>query len=77
MNGGPFNQILKKRCKATIYSKMKTNTQVTMALLIRFALSFLWFVVECSQNGHFHGQLGEQQLQSLLVLHKLSLFSFM
>jgi hypothetical protein len=37
---------------------MKLDALVTMPLLIRFALSFLWFVVECGQKGHCHGQLG-------------------
>jgi hypothetical protein len=39
---------------------MKLNTLVTIVLLIRFALSVLWFVVECGQKkGHCHGQLDE------------------
>jgi hypothetical protein len=48
---------------------MKLDTLVHMVLLIRFALSFLWFVVGCGQKGHCHGQLDERRLQFLLVVH--------
>jgi hypothetical protein len=40
---------------------MKLKTVVAMALVInRFALLFLWFVVEYGQKGRCHGQLDEQ-----------------
>jgi hypothetical protein len=42
---------------------MKLETVVAMALINRFALSFLWFVVEYGQKGHCHGQLDERQPQ--------------
>jgi hypothetical protein len=38
---------------------MKLNTIVAMVLMSRFALSFLWFVVEYGQKGYCHGQLDE------------------
>jgi hypothetical protein len=47
-----------------------------MVLLLRLALSFFWFAVECGQMGHRHGELDEQQLQCSLVVHKLHAFSF-
>jgi hypothetical protein len=52
---------------------MKSKTIVAMmALINRFALSFLWFVVEYGQKGHRHaGQLDERGLSSFLVVHKL------
>ncbi len=49
---------------------------VTIVILIRFALLVLWFVVEYGQKGHCHGQLDEQRLQFLLVVHKLRVFLF-
>jgi hypothetical protein len=49
---------------------IKFETIVAMALTNRFALSFLWFVVQYGQKGHCHGQLDERRL-SLLVVHKL------
>jgi hypothetical protein len=43
---------------------MKLDTIVAIVILIRFALSVLWSVVECGQNkGHCHGQFDEQRLQ--------------
>jgi hypothetical protein len=42
---------------------MKLETVVAMALINRFALSFLWFVVEYGQKGHCHGQLDERRPQ--------------
>jgi hypothetical protein len=50
---------------------MKLETIVAMALINRFALSFLWFVVEDGQKGHCRGQLNELQLSSFLVVYKL------
>jgi hypothetical protein len=38
---------------------MKVEPVVAMALINRFVLSFLWFVVEYGQKGHCHGQLDE------------------
>jgi hypothetical protein len=55
---------------------MKLNKLITIDLSIRFTLSVLWFVVECDQKGHCHGQLDEGQLQFLLVVHKLVCFLF-
>jgi hypothetical protein len=55
---------------------MKLDTIVAIVILIRFALSLLWFVVECGQKGHCHGQLDEQRLQFLLVVHKFLVFLF-
>jgi hypothetical protein len=45
---------------------MKLDTIVAIVILIRFSLSFLWFVVEFGQKGHCHGQLDERRLQFLL-----------
>jgi hypothetical protein len=42
---------------------MKLDKIVAIGISIRFALSVLWFVVECSQKGHCHGQLDERLLQ--------------
>jgi hypothetical protein len=50
---------------------MKLKKIVAMALPNRFALSFLWFAVEYGQKGNCHGQLDEQGLSLLLVVHKL------
>jgi hypothetical protein len=55
---------------------MKLDTIVAVVILIRFALSVLWFVVECGQKGHCHGQLDERRLQFLLVVHKFCVFLF-
>jgi hypothetical protein len=56
---------------------MKLDKLVTIVLFIRFALSVLWFVVECGQKGHCHGHLDERRLQFLLVVHhKLRVFLF-
>jgi hypothetical protein len=48
---------------------MKLETIVAMALMNRFALSFLWFVVEYGQKGHCHGQFDERRLSSFIVVH--------
>ena len=50
---------------------MNLNTIVAMVQINRFASSFLWFVVEYDQEDHCHGQLDEQRLSFLLVVHKL------
>ncbi len=55
---------------------MKLDTLVTIVISISFALLVLWFVVECGQKGHCHGQLDERRLQFLLVVHKLRVFLF-
>jgi hypothetical protein len=73
---GHFQPNPKKRDTRQQSIEMKLDTLVTIVLLIRFALSVLWFVVECGQKGHCHGQLDEQQLQFLLFVHKLQGFSF-
>jgi hypothetical protein len=49
------------------FTVMEHDKLVAMILLIRFALSFLWFVVECGQKGHCHGQLDEPQLPFYLL----------
>jgi hypothetical protein len=36
---------------------MKLKTIIARALINRFALLFLWFVVEHGQKGYCHGQL--------------------
>jgi hypothetical protein len=59
-HGGPFSTKSKKRDTRQQSTVMKLNTLVTMVLLIRFTLSFLWFAVECGQKGHRHGQLDER-----------------
>jgi hypothetical protein len=55
---------------------MKLDTIVAIVILIRFALSVLWFAVECGQKGQCHGQLDERRLQFLLGLHKFRVFLF-
>jgi hypothetical protein len=45
----------------------KLGTIVDAALIKRFVLSFLWFVVEYGQNDHCHGQLDERWLSFLLL----------
>ena len=55
---------------------MKLNKVVTVVIIIRFALPVLWFVVECGQNGHCHGELDERRQQFLLGLHKFPVFLF-
>ncbi len=55
---------------------MKLEMVVATALINRFTLSVLWFVVEYGQKGHCHGQLDERRLQFLLVAHKLRVFLF-
>jgi hypothetical protein len=50
---------------------MKLKTVVAMALINRFALAFLLFVVEYGKKGRCHGQLVEWQLSFLLLVHKL------
>jgi hypothetical protein len=55
---------------------MKLDTIVAVVILIRFAMSVLWFVLECGQKGHCRGQLDERQLQLLLVVHKFCVFLF-
>ena len=47
----PFTQHFRKKC-----------TSNYMVILIRFALTFLWFVVECGQKGHGRGQLDERAI---------------
>jgi hypothetical protein len=59
---------------AIVNVKLDTLVVAMVLLKIRFAFSFLWFVVECDLKGHCHGQLDEQQLQFLLVVHKLVCF---
>jgi hypothetical protein len=46
---------------------MKLKTLVTEVLLSRFALSVLWFVLECGQKGHSNGQLDEQWLAAVFT----------
>jgi hypothetical protein len=48
---------------------MKPDTIVAIVILIRYALSVLWFVVEFGQKGHCHGQLDERRMQFLLGSH--------
>jgi hypothetical protein len=56
---------------------VKLTKLITVVTLIRFALPVLWFVVECGQKGHCHGQFDERRLQFLLVVvHKLCVFLF-
>jgi hypothetical protein len=56
---------------------MKLDTIVAIVILIRFALSVLWFGVKCGKKGHCHGQLDERRLQLLLGLHnKFCVFLF-
>jgi hypothetical protein len=50
---------------------MKLKTIVATALINRFALSFLWFVVAYGQKGYCHGQFDEGQPGFLLVVDKL------
>ena len=54
-----FNQILKKRYKATIYSSKNLKSSKSACYELGFVLSFLWFVVELGQKGHCHGQADE------------------
>jgi hypothetical protein len=68
-HGEPFSTKSYKRDTRQQSTEMKLNTLVTIGLLIRFAFSILWFVVECGQKGHPHGQLDEQQLSFLLVVY--------
>jgi hypothetical protein len=42
---------------------MKLEKVVVIALISRFALSFLWFAVEYGQKGRCHGQLDERRPQ--------------
>jgi hypothetical protein len=55
---------------------MKLYRLVTVVIIIRFVLPVLRLAVECGQKGHCHGELDERQLQFLLVVHKLRVFSF-
>ena len=55
---------------------MKLNKLVTVVIIIRFALLVLWFVVECGQKGHCHGELDERRPQFLLVVRKLRVFTY-
>jgi hypothetical protein len=55
---------------------MKLNKLVTVVIIIRFALLVLWFVVECGQKGHCHGELDERRPQFLLVERKLRMFTY-
>jgi hypothetical protein len=71
-----FNQIQKKRYKATIKSNETQYTTSSYGSIIQICIAILLFVVECSQKGHCHGQLDEQQLHFVLVVHKLHVFSF-
>jgi hypothetical protein len=50
---------------------MKLDIIVAIVLIDVFELLFLWFVVECGQKGHCHGQLDERGLRFLLVVHNL------
>ncbi len=55
---------------------MKLDKVVTVVIIIRFALPVLWFVVECGQKGHCHGELDERRPQFLLVVRKLRVFTY-
>jgi hypothetical protein len=68
---GNFQANPKRKYKATTIYGNKSEYKSNMVLINRFALSFLWFVVEYGQKGHGHGQLHEQQLSFLLFVHKL------
>jgi hypothetical protein len=46
-------------------SVMKLKAIVSTALLNRFALSFLWLVVDYGQKGYCHGQLDERRLRAI------------
>jgi hypothetical protein len=50
---------------------MKLEMIVAIALINRFALSFLCFVFEYVRKGHCHAQIDERRLSSSLVVHRL------
>jgi hypothetical protein len=57
---------------------MKLNKLVTIVILIRFALSVLWFAVECGQRAIVMVSLMSDNCSFLLVVHnKVCVFLFM